>query len=90
MFRLRKNKQQPPVKRTQIHLTLIWACTVHKEQNLGLAEGVVSFDLEKQNSFNQGQIYIPLSRTSSMNKVHLIGSYNKTPLKVNKSAKKRV
>ena len=90
MYRLRKNKQQPPVKRTQIHLTLTWACTVHKVQNLGLAEGVVSFDLEKQNSFNQGQIYIPLSRTSSMNKVHLIGSYNKAPLKVNKSAKKRV
>ena len=90
LFRLRKNKQQPPVKRTQIHLTLIWACTVHKVQNLGLAEGVVSFDLEKQNSFNQGQIYIPLSRTSSMNKVHLIGSYNKAPLKVNKSAKKKV
>ena len=68
---------------------MTWACTVHKVQNLGLAEGVVSFDLEKENSFNQGQIYIPLSRTSSMNKVHLIGSYNKAPLKVNKSAKKK-
>ena len=45
---LRKNKQQPSVKRTQFPLTLSWACTVHKVQGLSLAKGVVSFDLEKQ------------------------------------------
>ena len=53
-----------------------------------MAEGVVSFDLEKQKSFNQGKIYVALSRISSMNKMYLIGSYNKAALKVNKSAKK--
>ena len=53
-----------------------------------MAEGVVSFDLEKQKSFNQGQIYVALSRISSMNKMYLIGSYNKAALKVNESAKK--
>ena len=51
---LGKNKQQPSVKRTQFPLTLFWACTVHKLQGLSLAEGAVSFDLEKQKSFNQG------------------------------------
>ena len=85
---LHKNKQQPSVKRIQFSLTLSWPCTVHKVQGLSLAEGVVSFDLEKQKSFNQGQIYVALSRISSMNKMYLIGSYNKAALKVNESAKK--
>ena len=53
-----------------------------------MAEGVVSFDLEKQKSFNQGQINVALSKISSMNKMYLIGSYNKAALKVNESAKK--
>ena len=53
-----------------------------------LAEGVVSFDLEKQTSFNQGQIYVVLSKISRMNKMYIIGSYNKAALKLNKSAKK--
>ena len=55
---------------------------------LSLAEGVVSFDLEKQTSFNQGQIYVVLSKISRMNKMYIIGSYNKAELKLNKSAKK--
>ena len=87
LFGLRKNKQQPSVKRTQFPLTLSWACTVHKVQGLSLIEGVVSFDLEKQRSFNQGQMYVALSRVTSMNKLYLIGKYNKTALKVNVGAK---
>ena len=58
LFGLRKNKQQPSVKRTQFPLTLPWACTVLKVQGLSLAEGVVSFDLEKQKSFNQGKFML--------------------------------
>ena len=50
------------------------SCTVHKVQCLNLAEGVVSFNVEKQNSFNQGQIYVALNRIASMNKMYLIGS----------------
>ena len=53
-----------------------------------MAKGVVNFDLEKQRYINQGQIYVALSRISSMNKMYLIGSYNKAALKVNESAKK--
>ena len=88
MLGLRKNKQQPSVKRTQFPLTLPWACTVPKVQGLSLAEEVVSFDLEKQKSFNQGQIIFALSKISSMNKMYLIGSYNKATQKLNESAKK--
>ena len=51
LFGLRKNKQQPSVKSTQFPLTLSSACTVHKVQGLSLAEGVVSFDLEKTKVF---------------------------------------
>ena len=82
------NKQQPSVKRTQFPLTLSWECTVHNVQGFSFAEGVVSFDLEKQKSFNQGQINVALSKISSMNKMYLIRSYNKAALKVNESAKK--
>ena len=88
LFGLQKNKQQRSVKKTQLPLILSWACTVHKVQDLGLTEVVVSFDFEKQKSFNQEQIYVALSKISSMNKMYSIGSYNKTALKVDKSAKK--
>ena len=53
-----------------------------------MAEAVVNFDVEKQKSFNQGQIYVALSRISSMNKMYLIGSCNKAKLKVNESVRK--
>ena len=88
LFGLQKNKQQRSVKKTQLPLILSWACTVHKVQDLGLTEVVVSFDFEKQKSFNQEQIYVALSKISSMNKMYSIGLYNKTALKVDKSAKK--
>ena len=52
LFGLRKNMQQASVKRTQFPLTLSWACTVHKVRGVSLTEGVVSFDLEFQKSFN--------------------------------------
>ena len=55
---------------------------------VSLAEGVVNFDVEKQTSFNQGQIYVVLSKISRMNKMYIIGSYNKAALKLHKSAKK--
>ena len=62
LFGLLKNKPQPCIKRKKFPLTWSWACTVRKVQYLSLAEDVVSFDLEKQKSFNQRQIYVALSR----------------------------
>ena len=52
LFGLRKNMQQASVKRSQCPLTLSWAGTVHKLRGVSSTEGVVSFDLEFQKSFN--------------------------------------
>ena len=51
-------------------------------------EFVVSFDLESQKSFTQGQIYVAPSKFTSIDKLYLIEKYNKVALKVNLSAKK--
>ena len=64
------------------------ACTVHKVQGLSLTEGVAIFVFESQKSFNQGQIYVVLSRITSINELYLIEKYTKAALKVNESAKK--
>ena len=63
---------------------LSWACTVLKVQGLSLTSAVVSFDLEKQNSFNEGQIYVALSRITSIDNIFLIGKYNRNFFKVMK------
>ena len=75
-------------KEDTISSYIIWGCTAHKVQGLSLAERVVSFDLEKRKSFNQGKLYVALGRISSMSEMYLIGSYNNAALKVNESAKK--
>ena len=80
-FGLCKNSHQPSVKKTQFPLTLSWAYTVHKVQGLSLTKGAVSFALESQKSFNKGQMYVALSRITSINELHLIGKYNKAALK---------
>ena len=76
------------IKRIQFLLALSWTCTAHKVQGLSLSEGAVNFDLESQKSFNEGQIYVSLNRIISINKLYLIGKYNKAALKVHISAKK--
>ena len=53
------------IKRTQFPLMSSWECTIHKVQGLSLEEGVVNFDLQKQRTFGQGQMYTALSRVSS-------------------------
>ena len=86
LFGFRKNKQQPSVKRTQFSLTLSCAFKFHKVQGLRLPEGVISFDLESQKSFNQGQMYVALSKFTSITELYLIGKCHKAALKVNESA----
>ena len=85
-FLIKKNKPQPSIKRTQFPLVLSWSCTVHKVQGLSLSDGVISYELQK--SFNQGQMYVAMSRISTLENMHLIGNYNQNAIKVNKSAKK--
>ena len=76
----------PAIKRTQFPLVLSWECTVHKVQGLSLTLAVVSFDLEKQKSFNEDQMYVALSRVTSMDNLFLIGEYNCNVFKVNENA----
>ena len=76
----------PAVKRTQFSLVLSWACTVHRVQGLTLTSAVVRFDLEKQKSFNEGQMYVALSWVTSIDNLFLIGKYNRNVFKVNQSA----
>ena len=73
------------IRRTQFPL-LSWGCTVHKVLGLSLSKGVVSFDLEKQKSFNQGQMYVAISRITNINNLFLIGEYSRNAFKVNTDA----
>ena len=43
-----------------------YTCTVHNVQGLSLTLAVVSFDLQKQKSFNEAQMYVVLSRATSI------------------------
>ena len=55
---------------------LSWTCTVHKGQGLSLNAGVISFDLERQRLFNQGQMYVALSRVKDFENLPLVGTHN--------------
>ena len=66
----------PVIKRTQFPLILAWACTVHKVQGKQFKEAVISFQLQKQKRFNYGQMYVGLSRVTSLSGLYLIGEYN--------------
>ncbi|XP_044169485.1 uncharacterized protein LOC114973474 [Acropora millepora] len=73
----------PEIQRTQFPLTLGYACTVHKVQGLTLKKVVVSFDLLKQRSFNYGQIYVALSRSTSLQGLHIFGNIEMNHVKAN-------
>ena len=75
----------PVIKKTQFSLVLSWACTVPKILSLGLISAVFSFDLEKQNSFYEGQMYVALSRVTIIDNLFLIGKYNSV-FKINENA----
>ena len=47
---------------TKFLLTVAWTSAADKVQGIGLGQGAVDFDLEKQLSFGQGQIYIAHSK----------------------------
>lgn len=73
----------PEIQRTQFPLTLGYACTVHKVQGLTLKRVVVSFELLKQRAFNYGQIYVALSRSTSLQGLHLLGNIEMKHVKAN-------
>ena len=65
---------------------LAWACTVHKVQGLSFPKIVVSFDLHHQRNFNHGQIYIALSRVTSLEDLYIVRSVSATAMKTNLQA----
>ena len=77
----------PEVQRIQFPVTLSWACTVHKVQGLTLQNVVVSLDLRKQRSFNYGQVYVALSRATSLSGLHILGKLEPQHIKANPKVK---
>ena len=73
----------PEIQRVQFPVTLAWACTVHKVQGLTLDEVVLSTELVKQRSFNYGQIYVALSRATSLNGLYILGKVESKHIKTN-------
>ena len=83
-IRVRPGKaSSPEIQRTQFPLTLAWACTVHKVQGLTMENVVISFDLIKQKSFNYGQVYVALSRSTSLQGIHILGNIESKHVKAN-------
>ena len=76
----------PEIKRTQFPLMLAWACTVNKVQRKQFKEIVISFDLFKQRSWNNGQMYVALSRVTSLDDLYLTGEYNASAIKADPRA----
>ena len=78
--------KSPCIRRTQFPLMLSWACTCHKVQGLSITSAVISFELLRQWQFNVGQMYVALSRVTTINGLFLIGEYSHKAIKVNKNA----
>ena len=73
----------PEIQRIQFPITLSWACTVHKVHGLTLENVVVSLNLRKQRYFNYGQIYVALSRATSLQGLHILGEMQSKHIKAN-------
>ena len=84
----KRKKEVVTAKFTQFPLVLAYACTVHKVQGLTLEKIVMSFELDRQQHFNPGQMYVALSRVTSLDGLFLTGSYSASAIKSSKSADK--
>ena len=58
-------------------------CAVHKVQGLSLNFAVVSYEIEKQKSFNQGQIYVALSRVTDLSSLFCLENSKTHAIQVN-------
>jgi len=76
-IKIHPNKpSSPEIQRMQFPLTLAYAVSIHKVQGLSLNSLVISFELVKQKSFKTGQVYVALSRATSLNGIHILGKIN--------------
>ena len=62
-------------------------CTVHKVQGLSINKAVISFKLNRQKAFNQGQMYVALIRLTRIANMYLVGEYSQSAIRVNVAAK---
>ena len=65
---------------------LSFGTTIHKVQGLTLQSAVVSFELDRQTCFNEGQMYVSLSRVTDINGLYLVGEYKRNAIRVNSEA----
>lgn len=90
-IKLRPGKpSSPEIQSLPFLITLAWVCTVHKVQGLTLDEIKVSFDLNRQNHFNYGQIYVAVSRATSIQGLHVIGQITKQTCKSKSKSTSRI
>lgn len=73
----------PEMQRTQFPITLAWACIIHKVQGLTADRIVISSELNKQRSFNYGQIYVALSRAKTLQGIYILGELKKNHVRAN-------
>lgn len=73
MTKIKKKNRKTFITRNTKN-SLGYACTVHKVQGLTLKKVVVRLDLLKQRSFNYGQIYVAISRSTSLQGLHILGN----------------
>ena len=74
------------IKRTQFPIMLAWACTIHKAQVLTLENLYVPFNLSKQKTFGNCQIYVALSRAKYMNSLYVSGKVEKSMIRADQDA----
>ena len=72
------------IKKTQF--PLVFPLQFTRCRVVSLMSVVLSFDLEKQKSFNEVQMHVVVSRVTSIDNIFLIGKYNRNGFKGNKSA----
>ena len=63
------------IKRTEFPMILAWACTVHKAQCSSVRQIIINFQLLRQRNFNYGQIYVALSRVTSLEELFILDSF---------------
>ena len=73
------------IQRTQFPLRLSWASTIHKVQGV-TSQAVVSFSLEKQKTFEPGQMYVALSRIRNLRELFLTSIICKEAIKASAEA----
>ena len=83
-IKIKSSKTSSPVtERTQYPLILAWACTVYKVQGVSLTQILVSLQLLKQRQFNYGQIYVALSRVTTLEGLYILGPFTEDSIRAN-------